>query len=172
MTFTQRIYNLVTHVFDAFEWIVRILMVFITLLISLQVFLRNVFNTSILWAEEVSLIVFIYITFFTMAIAIRYDLHLRVELFVSRLIKKGRMTVELFDNLVLLLISILMLYTGIKLTAYGVASIMPATRWPTSIIYLPTPIAGIMCCLHQIFRLAGVAHSDVADNYIRGSFQE
>ncbi len=171
MTLMQRIYNFVNHLFDAFEWIVRILLVFITIIISLQVFLRA-FNYSIHWIEEVALIAFIYITFFTLAIAMRYDLHLRIEMFVSRLPKTGRKNIELFDNLVLLLISILMLYTGIKLTAYGVASIMPATRWPTSIIYLPTPIAGVMCCLQQIFRLAGIAHSDVADNYIKGAFEE
>ena len=172
MTFGQKIYNVVNHVFDAFAWGVRIILVFITLLISLQVFLRAVFDYSIHWSEEVSLIAFIYITFFAMAIALRYDMHLRVELFVSRLPKTGRKAVEFFDNLVLLLISISMVYTGVKLTVYGVASIMPATRWPTSIIYLPTPIAGIMCCLQQVFRLIGIAHSDVADNYIKGAFEE
>ena len=62
MTLMQRIYNFVNHLFDAFEWIVRILLVFITIIISLQVFLRA-FNYSIHWIEEVALIAFIYITF-------------------------------------------------------------------------------------------------------------
>lgn len=172
MSFREKIDRNLGYVFHVFEWIVRILLIFITVLISLQVILRAIFDQGIPWAEEVSLTCFIYITFFTMAIALRYDLHLRVQLFVSWLPKAGRKAMEVFNNLFLLFISILMVYTGIKLTILGTSSIMPATQWPTSIIYLPTPIAGIMCCLHQILRLIGIAHSDVADQYIEGVFKE
>ena len=159
MLWKEKLDSFLGYIFHIFEWVVRALLIFITLLISMQVFLRAAFEYSIPWAEEVSLIAFIYITFFTLAIGVRYDLHLRVQLFV-------------LNNLILLAISVLMLYTGIKLTLYGVASIMPATRWPTSVIYFPTPVAGLMCCIHLVLRLLGIAHSDVADNYIKGAFKE
>lgn len=121
----------------------------------MQVFLRAAFEYSIPWAEEVSLIAFIYITFFTLAIGVRYDLHLRVQLFVASFPMPVRKAIEVLNNLILLAISVLMLYTGIKLTLYGVASIMPATRWPTSVIYFPTPVAGLMCCIPSGAAAAG-----------------
>ena len=159
-------------VITVFEWITRVLLVFTILLITAQVVARAVFNYSIIWAEEVSLICFIYITFFTMAIAMRYDLHLRVELGVAWLPKGGRRVVEFVDNVLLLGVSVLMLIAGIHLTKYGVASIMPATRWPTSVIYLPTPIAGCLCTLHQVLRLLGIAKSETAKQFIeRGNPQ-
>ncbi len=166
MNLKQRIDHGVTLICEGFEWIVRVLLVFVTLLIAAQVFLRSVFLYSIPWAEEVSLIIFIYVTFFTLAIAMRYDIHLRVELGVSWLPRKGKIIVEYLDNIILLAISIMMVWTGVQLTRYGVASIMPATRWPTSIIYFPTPVAGVVCCLQQVLRLTGISRSETADRFI------
>ena len=51
-------------IYTGFEWICRVILVFITLLIAVQVFLRAAFQYSIPWSEEVSLMGFIYITFF------------------------------------------------------------------------------------------------------------
>lgn len=172
MLWKEKLDSFLGYIFHIFEWGVRALLIFITLLISMQVFLRAAFEYCIPWAEEVSLIAFIYITFFTLAIGVRYDLHLRVQLFVASFPMPVRKAIEVLNNLILLAISVLMLYTGIKLTLYGVASIMPATRWPTSVIYFPTPVAGLMCCIHLVLRLLGIAHSDVADNYIKGAFKE
>lgn len=143
-------------IYTGFEWICRAILVGITLLIALQVLLRAVFSYSIPWSEEVALIGFIYITFFTMAIAVRHDQHLRVELFVSKLPRVGKKAVDTLDNLIMLAISIMMLVTGMKLVQYGFSSIMPSTRWPTSIIYLPTPICGLMASIQQLLRLLGL----------------
>lgn len=168
----EKIDRWVGFVFHIFEWAVRILLVFITILITLQVLLRALTNKGLIWAEEVALIAFIYITFFTMAIAMRYDLHLRVQLFVSGFPKPVRWAIELLNNIFLLILSVIMLYTGVQLTLHGMGSIMTATRWPTSVIYAPTAITGLMCTLHQIMRLTGVTQSDVAKEYIEGVFKE
>lgn len=154
-------------IYCGFEWSCRAILVGITLLIALQVFLRAVFKYSIPWSEEVSLMGFIYITFFTMAIAVRHDQHLRVELFVSKFPRAGKKVIETLDNLIMLAVSIMMLVTGIQLVRYGFSSIMPSTRWPTSIIYLPTPICGLMASIHQLLRLLGLNEpSDTAKAFI------
>ena len=114
-----------------FEVVDGVLIVFTTLLIAFQVLLRAVFSRSIPWADEVSLIAFIYITFISAAVACRFDIHLRVELFVSWLPKKGKHAVEYFNILAHLFVGLMMVYFGAKLTRYGVASIMPSTRSPT-----------------------------------------
>ena len=107
-------------IYTGFEWICRVILVFITLLIAVQVFLRAAFQYSIPWSEEVSLMGFIYITFFSMAIAVRHDQHLRVELFVSKFPRAGKKAIDLIDNIVMLAISIMMFYTGIKLVQCAV----------------------------------------------------
>lgn len=172
MTFAQKLDKMVGYIFHGFEWAVRILLVAMTLLIVLQVTLRNLFGYSIRWGDEVALDMFIYITFFTLAVALRGDQHLRVELFVARLPKGARKLVELLDNLILLALCIMMVYTGFILVQYGLNSKMASTGWPTAVIYLPTPITGIMCCIHQVMRILGIAKSEVAERYIKGVFEE
>ena len=71
MLWKEKLDSFLGYIFHIFEWVVRALLIFITLLISMQVFLRAAFEYSIPWAEEVSLIAFIYITFFTLAIGVR-----------------------------------------------------------------------------------------------------
>lgn len=172
VTFAQKLDKAIGYIFHGFEWAVRILLVAMTILIVLQVMLRNVFHYSIRWGDEVALDMFIYITFFTLAVALRGDQHLRVELFVSWLPEKGRKCLELIDNLILLTLSVMMVYTGFILVQYGFNSKMASTGWPTAIIYLPTPLAGLMCCIQQIMRIFGIAKSEVADRYIKGVFKE
>ena len=152
----QYIDRVESAIYTGFEWICRAILVGITLLIALQVFLRAAFNYSIPWSEEVALMGFIYITFFTMAIAVRHDQHLRVELVVSKFPRAGKKAIDTLDNIVMLAISIMMLTTGIQLVKYGLSSIMPSTRWPTSVIYLPTPICGLMASIQQLLRLLGL----------------
>ncbi len=172
MHWKEIINKYIDYIYKAFELVVKVMLVFITLLIAVQVLLRALFKYSIPWSEEISLICFIYITFFSMAIGVRYDLHLRVQLFVSGFTQPVRKVIEFLNNIILLVICSMMFYTGIKLTIYGVASVMPATQWPTSVIYLPTPIAGFMSCIHIILRLLGISGSETADNYIKGAFKE
>lgn len=155
-------------IYTGFEWICRAILVGITILIALQVLLRAVFNYSIPWSEEVSLIGFIYITFFTMAIAVRHDQHLRVELFVSKFPRAGKKVIDILDNLIMLAISIMMFVTGVSLVRYGLSSIMPATRWPTSVIYLPTPICGLMASVQQLLRLLGLNEQSEATKAFLG----
>ena len=166
MKIKRRIDHGMTIIYEIFEWIVRLLLVFITLLIAAQVLLRAVFSYSIPWAEEVSLIAFVYITFFSLAIAMRYDIHLRVELGVSWLPRRAKAAIEIIDNVLLLGISVMMLWTGIQLTRYGMSSIMPSTRWSSSVVYFPTPVAGFMCCLQQLLRLFGISRSEAAEKFI------
>ncbi len=172
MRFIEKLDRAIGCIFHGFEWAVRVLLVAMTLLIVLQVILRNGFNYSIRWGDEVALNMFIYITFFTLAVALRGDQHLRVELFVTWLPEKCRWLLELIDNLILLALCGMMVYTGFALVKYGFNSKLPSTGWPTAVIYLPTPLTGIMCCIHQVMRLLGVAKSDVADRYIKGVFEE
>lgn len=162
MKLRERIDKIEAIVYSGFEWVCRFILIGITVLIALQVLLRAAFNYSIPWSEEVALIGFIYITFFSMAIAVRHDQHLRVELFVSKLPFAGKKFIDILDNLIMLVISVMMLVTGIHLVRYGMSSIMPATRWPTSAIYLPTPICGLMASIQQLLRLLGLTEQSAA----------
>jgi TRAP-type C4-dicarboxylate transport system permease small subunit len=166
----EKLNAVVEKIFVILEWLSRIILVIMTLLVSAQVVSRSGLNISIKWAEEVSLICMIYITFFTLALGIHYDSHLRIEMFMQWLPKKGRRALEFINNLLLLFVAIMMVYYGWRLAMYGRASLMPAIHVPTTIIYIPTPVAGIVSCIHLFFRIFGVIPpSEAANAFINGS---
>jgi TRAP-type C4-dicarboxylate transport system permease small subunit len=169
MPIAEKVNSILEAVFKGMEWLCRIILVVMTLLVSAQVISRSGFNFSIKWAEEVSLICMIYVTFFTLALGIHYDSHLRIEMFVQWLPKKGRRALEFINNLLMLFIAIMMVYYGWRLALYGRASLMPAIHVPTTIIYIPTPVAGLVSCAHLILRLFGmIPPSETAVAYING----
>lgn len=170
MPVAEKLTAVLEAAFKVIEWLCRIILVVMTLLVSAQVVSRSGFNFSIKWAEEVSLICMVYITFFTLALGIHYDSHLRIEMFVQWLPKNGRRALEFINNLLMLFISVMMVYYGWRLAVYGRASLMPAIHVPTTIIYIPAPVAGFVSCIHLVCRIFGVIPpSATASAYMNGS---
>ena len=169
--FAKKLDALLGIVFHIFEWIVRLLLVAIILVVSAQVFTRNLLSYDIRWADEAAIDLFVYIVFFSLAIAVRYDIHLRVELFVSRIPKRGRIAIEFLNNLFLLFLSILMIYSGYKLALQGLGSVQP--------IHTAAQCRNLCrnsYCRYRLFytllRIFNIAKSDTATRYIEGVFDE
>lgn len=154
--------------FRAVGFAVKALLLFMVLLITAQVALRGVTGRSIKWAEEVSLIALVWVTFLTLTLGIRYDIHIRIDMFVNWLPKGGRIFLEYLLNVILLCISAFMCYYGWRLSAFAMRSTMPATRLPTAVVYGVVPLAGAICMLQILYRLFGGVRSETAENYING----
>ena len=72
------------------EGAMAILLAFMTLLTFLQVVLRYVFNTGILWSLEATVYAFAALVVFGMSYGVRTQSHIAVDLVVSRLPPKLR----------------------------------------------------------------------------------
>lgn len=57
----------------------------LTILLTCQVILRYVFGHSFSWIEEVSIILFILMTYFGVSSAALYGKHLKVDFFIEKL---------------------------------------------------------------------------------------
>ncbi|MCL2001496.1 MAG: TRAP transporter small permease [Planctomycetes bacterium] len=160
--------------FAAVSHSVKALLLFMTVLVSGQVFLRATTGRSIFWAEEVSLIAMVWLTFLALAMGIRYDIHIRLDMFVNWLPKRGKIILEYILNLILLFVTGMMVYYGGSLTFHiGMLSQLPATRFPTAVIYGIAPAVGILCCLQILSRLMGGPRSQLTQNFIDGiEYQE
>lgn len=153
--------------------LVKALLLFMVVIITVQVFLRGTTGRSIRWAEEVSLIAMVWVTFLTMALGVKYDIHIRIDMFVNWLPRNGRIVLEYVLNVFLLFISAMMIYYGYELTRFAMRSTMPATRWPTGVVYGVVPLAGCICLMQILARLLGAPRTKVAEDFINGvQYQE
>jgi C4-dicarboxylate transporter DctQ subunit len=92
------------------EWLLAVILAVMTLLTFLQVVLRYVFNTGLLWALEVNFYLFSWLVLIGMAYAVRVKAHIGVDAAVRLLGDSARRAIGLVVVALTLLYAGLMLY--------------------------------------------------------------
>lgn len=76
------------------EWFAGASMFLCLALVSAEIVLRGVFNTSLQWSEELARYLLIWTTYWGAAAATADNAHIRVEFLVNRLRRRARLVVE------------------------------------------------------------------------------
>lgn len=154
--------------------IAQIAMVALVVIVTYTVIARFVFNTGNSWAEEVPRVLVALFAFLACAMGVRDHLHTSVGVLYNRLPEggKARKVLDVFSDVLILLISIFMIVVGSKhcLSLAQKGGQLPMTRWPTYVQYISIPISGAVMLFHSILFLTGVLKpndtffSDVMDD--------
>ena len=154
--------------------IAQIAMVALVVIVTYTVIARFVFNTGNSWAEEVPRVLVALFAFLACAMGVRDHLHTTVGVLYNRLPEggKARKVLDVFSDVLILLISIFMIVVGSKhcLSLAQKGGQLPMTRWPTYVQYISIPISGAVMLFHSILFLTGVLKpndtffSDVMDD--------
>ena len=140
------------RIFDSIEEkIVITLLVIIFIIIFSHVIGRYVFRQPIFFAEEISRYCFIWMTLLTASIGISRGAHTRVTYFVSLLPIKAEKTVELIQDVCILIFLGTLLYFGTYLTIRTMDIPTAALQWPWGLVYLSAPV-GSACMIFKIIR--------------------
>ncbi len=81
------------------EVIVLSLLAIMVIIMGIQVFMRYAVNYSLSWPEELTRYMFIWFVFIGMSYAVKYDIHIRInilETFVPKIEKKLRVIQDIF----------------------------------------------------------------------------
>lgn len=141
---------------SVFVWVLKLAMVLLlamVLIVFLNVVLRYGFSSGIHWSEEISLVIVIWFTFIAMALGVKENLHINVDILPKKLPEAFFTTLMCIRDLLVILIGGVMIYYGWKLTLNGARSFLPATHIPNSINYVVLPISGIFIVLYAIIHL-------------------
>lgn len=139
-----------------FVWVLKLAMVMLmamVVIVFFNVVLRYGFSSGIHWAEEISLVIVIWFTFISMALGVKENLHINVSILPRKLPPKFFLSLDVLKDLLEVLIGVIMIIYGWKLTLNGAKSFLPATQIPNSINYLVLPIAGIFIILYAVIYL-------------------
>jgi TRAP-type C4-dicarboxylate transport system permease small subunit len=99
---------------NAERWLLLIFYVIIVLTVGVEVIRRFVFSYSSIWGEEVARYSFIYLAWIGAASAVKDRAHIRIDVILSLLGRKGQLVVYIFGDVVMLLVSVLALYYSIE----------------------------------------------------------
>lgn len=119
-------------------------------IIIYQVFSRQILHFTPSWAEELSLVLFVWVSFLGVAYGFRQKLHIGVSFLVNILPEKIQTACDLFAKALIIFFGGVLLYYGSKFTILMGNSTMAGTGLPTSVLYAVLPITGFYVLLYGI----------------------
>ena len=125
----------------------------IVVIVSAQVFSRLVLNSSIMWSEEVALLLMAWTAFISMAIGVEKDLHIAITVFFNAFPKCVRTFFTKFNTIATIFFGYILIHFGVLLTQNAMRSTLPATQWPAGIKYMLMPVGGIFIMYFAIISL-------------------
>lgn len=135
------------------RWLLVTLMIFLTIICSMQVFWRLVLNDPLAWSEEVARYLFVWLTFFGAATAVGTWGHFQVDFLTTKLSPKAAYAFRLLAYLTILVFALVMLGPGWTLLAKVTRQLSPAMRISMSVPYSALPISGALMLLHLVEHL-------------------
>lgn len=108
----------------------------LTVILALQIIKRNVFLSSFTWAEELSTISMVWITFLGAALATSTDQHTRIDFFIRKLPFKVYHSILIFDNAACLVFCGIIIKYAWKAIGANLNNLTPALKLPVSVNYL------------------------------------
>jgi TRAP-type C4-dicarboxylate transport system permease small subunit len=134
---------------------------FQVVIISTNVIMRYFFASGISWMEEISSnVLMTAFTFLSMAIGVRLDLHINVNLFPKGTPQWVTTVLLKLKHLVLAVIGFVFLYYGILLIMGIKGSIASIPSLPASLKFILIPLAGFLILCDSIMSLFGVEKDD------------
>jgi TRAP-type C4-dicarboxylate transport system permease small subunit len=102
------------------------------------------------WSDEISTLMMVWFGFLGIAIGILERMHISIEVFTMKLPEKVIDIIIRAGYIPIAGFGVLMVYYGIQIMSVTKNSTMPATQWPSSILYILLPISGVLVIVNSI----------------------
>ncbi len=131
-------------------------MLTMVIIVSVQVVTRKFFNFVYFWSEEVTLLLLAWFAFMGIAVGVRENLHLSMDVLESISSKK---VIKILDKLIeaaTFVFGMYLIIYGWQFTSLMSESTLPATKLPNSALYVVMPLTGVMICAFSLLQLMGI----------------
>lgn len=139
---------------DRIDKVLLVLLAFLSaamvIVILYQVILRYCFAAANVWAEELARFMFVWVTTLGASVAIRRNVHLRVDLVVDFLRPRPRYILQIVTYTAILLFLIFLCKLGFDLMSKTMVNKSAGLRLPMAIPYSAIPIGGFFMVLSCI----------------------
>ena len=152
MNVVDRFFN---RLMDFCMLLAKLMLLAMTIIICVHVFYRYALNRAIRWSEEITMMMMVYMGFFSIAYGVKHRLHLSVNLFYDSLPARIQKIVLKFTDLILMIMGLVLLYFGIGLIKSTMNNIMIATHLPSAMLYGGVPVSGVLIAYFSFINLVG-----------------
>lgn len=117
-----------------------------------QITARQLFNSPLIWSEELSILLFVYIGMLGVSIGIKHEQHVMIDFFYNKLSPKGLKTVFTMIQTIVFLSLVAMIYLGYKLFKRKLIFNFIAIKISYGWMYGALPLIGAL----MMYRFIGV----------------
>lgn len=134
------------------EFIVVFTLVTMSIIAFINVLTRNFFDLSLAFTEEITINLFVFLTFVGAAIGVRKHAHLGFSLIVEKVSPMLRRGLIGIIGLISTLFFLLIAYYGIDMILFqmNINATTPALGWPRWMFSLAIPIGMVLCAFRTI----------------------
>ena len=137
-------------IFAALEWFAMICLVLMTIVVFFDVILRYIFNQGMPWTQEVATLLLVWFSLTGMAIGVAEKIHSSIEMFTMKCSAKVIGILESVNHVLISIFGLMMIYYGIQIMKITRNATMPATKLPSSVLYIILPLSGLLVFLNAV----------------------
>lgn len=123
---------------------IAVIIAFATLigLVAAAVFFRYVLNDSIVWSEELSRYLLVWITFVGGGLGVGSNIHVGVDSLVETLPAQFKRGVQICIELVIIVFVVVLIFVGAQFTLFGMKVNALLLPFPMGWVFLAVPVGG------------------------------
>ena len=127
-----------------------LLMLALTGVVLWAVAARYFFNAPPSWSEEVPRVIFLWVTYLAIAVAVRRGQSLRITIFLDRFGPAARLWVEMFMHASIFVMLAFLFWHNLPVIELNRGSRMLATQWSDALRYWPLSVGCVLIGLYQL----------------------
>lgn len=127
-----------------------LLMLALTFVILYAVVARYFFNAAPSWSEEVPRVLFLWVTYLAIAVAVKRGQSLRVTILLDKLPPLARLALEMFMHASIFVMLAFLFWHNIPVIELNRGSRMLATQWSDAVRYWPLSVGCVLIGLYQL----------------------
>lgn len=139
------------------QWFVRLnqgfvvaLMAAMAVLVFANVVSRYLLNYSLIWVEELTRYMMIWVGFIGSGLVLRYGAHIAVDVFQDMLPMRAAQVLRATIVALLAATFVAMTWLGLRYAAFAWDQETPVLNWRTGLIYLAVPIGSALMLAHLL----------------------
>ena len=137
------------------RWVLVALMATMAMLVFANVVSRYVLNYSLIWVEELTRYLMVWVGFLGAGLVLRLGAHIAVDAFQDLLPARAARALRVCIVVVLAVTFAVMTWLGVRYAAFAWDQETPVMNWSTGAIYLAIPIGGALLLVHLVFIARG-----------------
>ncbi|MDG2918083.1 TRAP transporter small permease [Bisgaard Taxon 10/6] len=127
-TFTDKLFN-------GIQILLGVMLAVMIALVFFNVILRFFFNSGLVWSEEVSRYVFVYVIYLGAIVAMKENAHLGVDTFIKKAPEKLKWLLFVLGRLIIIVVMAILFKGSLAMVIQSHTAKAAATGLPLSVVY-------------------------------------